>query len=92
MTDTNSEEEDAMIIMTIKTGTVITVEPCNEEVIQTSFGIDKGGQLWLKCPCCAGEGTHPYGDDAYPCLSCGGQGEYQLEDDDRPATGWPRQN
>jgi hypothetical protein len=92
MTDTNSEEEDAMINMTIKTRTVIRVPCCKEDIIQTSFGIDKGGQLWLWCPCCAGEGTHPYGDDAYPCLSCHGQGEYALEDADQPSWGWPRQN
>jgi hypothetical protein len=66
---------------------------CIEKITRATFSMDKGGQVWLMCPCCEGQGWHPYGDDdAYGCWGCYGQGEYQLEDDDRPSRGWPRQN
>jgi hypothetical protein len=82
-----------MITLTITTRTLIEVEEqCKEEVTHTRLGIDRGAQVWVTCPCCAGGGAHPYGADGYMCMACRGNGKYELEEPDTPATGWPCQN
>jgi hypothetical protein len=83
-----------MPVRSLKTGTFITVDKeCTEEIQRTTFSMDKGGRVWLVCPCCEGQGWHHYGDDdASGCRTCMKQGEYQREEDEEPSQDWPSQN
>ena len=84
-----------MPTFSLKTGDPIFVDTyCTEKPLHTRLELDQDGQVWLICPCCSGQGSHPYQNDGdeYVCMTCLREGNYVLEDDDRPSGGWPRQN